>query len=84
MAVWQPPEEAAPAPVANPKEEFVQSWINSYKFIDNGTTSRDILANIVPSLNGHGFRYGPTNAGGYVLSISGPDLTQDFVVKSDS
>lgn len=62
----------------------IQAWIDSYEFVDNGTTSKDILFNVVPNFSGHGFTYGPTNANGYTLSISGPVITQDFVVKSDS
>lgn len=62
----------------------IQNWIDNYNFVDNGTTSRDILSNIVPNFSNHGFRYGPTNAGGYTLSINGPAVTQDFVIKADN
>lgn len=62
----------------------IQNWIDNYNFVDNGTTSRDILSNIVPNFSNHGFRYGPTNAGGYTLSINGPTVTQDFVIKADN
>jgi hypothetical protein len=62
----------------------IQNWIDNYTFVDNGTTSRDILSNIVPNFSNHGFRYGPTDAGGYTLSINGPVVTQDFVIKADN
>jgi len=62
----------------------IQNWIDNYNFVDNGTTSRDILSNIVPNFSNHGFRYGPTDAGGYTLSINGPVVTQDFVIKADN
>lgn len=62
----------------------IQNWIDNYNFVDNGTTSRDILSNIVPNFSNHGFRYGPTDAGGYTLSINGPTMTQDFVIKADN
>jgi hypothetical protein len=62
----------------------IQAWINSYTFVDNGTTSRDILSIIVPNFSNHGFRYGPTLNGGYTLSINGPVVTQDFVIKEDN
>jgi hypothetical protein len=62
----------------------IQNWIDNYTFVDNGTTSRDVLSNIVPHFSNHGFRYGPTNAGGYTLSINGPVVTQDFVIKADN
>lgn len=62
----------------------IQNWIDNYNFVDNGTTSRDILSNIVPNFSNHGFRYGPTGAGGYTLSINGPTVTQDFVIKADN
>jgi hypothetical protein len=62
----------------------IQNWIDNYIFVDNGTTSRDILSNIVPNFSNHGFRYGPTTAGGYTLSINGPAVTQDFVIKADN
>lgn len=61
----------------------IQNWIDGYTFVDNGTTSRDILSNIVPNFSDHGFRYGPTLNGGYTLSITGPVVTQDFVIKAD-
>jgi hypothetical protein len=62
----------------------IQSWIDNYTFVDNGTTSRDILSAIVPNFSNHGFRYGPTLNGGYTLSINGPVVTQDFVIKEDN
>jgi hypothetical protein len=62
----------------------IQNWIDNYNFVDNGTTSRDVLSNIVSNFSNHGFRYGPTNAGGYTLSINGPIVTQDFVIKADN
>jgi hypothetical protein len=62
----------------------IQSWIDNYTFVDNGTTSRDILSVIVPKFSNHGFRYGPTLNGGYTLSINGSVVTQDFVIKEDN
>jgi hypothetical protein len=62
----------------------IQSWIDNYTFVDNGTTSRDILSAIVPNFSNHGFRYGPTPNGGYTLSINGSVVTQDFVIKEDN
>ncbi len=62
----------------------IQSWIDSYTFVDNGTTSRDILSHIVPKFSNHGFKYGPTPNGGYTLSITGLIVTQDFVIKADN
>lgn len=59
----------------------IQNWIDNYTFVDNGTTSRDILSQVVPNFNNHGFQYGPTPAGGYFLRISGPVLTQEFVIR---
>lgn len=59
----------------------IQSWIDSYIFVDNGTASRDILANIVSKLSGHSFQYGPTELGGYYLNITGPLITQKFALK---
>jgi hypothetical protein len=81
MAVWQPPEEAAPAPTS--KVESIQAWIDSYEFVDNATASQDILKNVVGDLPDHQFTYGPTEGGGYTLEISGDTVTQTFVVKAD-
>ena len=61
--------------------EDIQSWIDSYTFVNNGTASRDILANIVSKLSGHSFTYGPVEPDGYVLSITGPLITQEFALK---
>jgi hypothetical protein len=58
----------------------IQAWIDGYTFVDNGTASRDILANIVRELQNHSFTYGPVEEG-YVLSISGPLITQEFTLK---
>ena len=59
----------------------IQAWIDSYTFVDNGTASRDILANIVRELQNHSFTYGPVEPDGYVLSITGPLITQEFTLK---
>ena len=59
----------------------IQTWIDSYTFVDNGTASRDILANIVRELQEHSFQYGPTEAGGYYLIITGSLVSQEFTVK---
>lgn len=59
----------------------VQAWIDSYTFVDNGTASRDILANIVRELQFHSFTYGPVEPDKYVLNISGPLITQEFALK---
>ena len=59
----------------------IQNWIDNYTFVDNGTASRDILANIVRELSGHSFTYGPVEPDGYVLSITGPLITQEFALK---
>ncbi len=59
----------------------IQSWIDNYTFVDNGTASRDILTNIVRELQEHSFQYGPTESGGYYLNIAGPTITHDFTVK---
>lgn len=59
----------------------IQAWIDNYTFVDNGTASRDILANIVRELQNHSFIYGPVEPEGYVLSITGPLVTQEFTLK---
>ena len=59
----------------------VQAWVDSYTFVDNGTASRDILANIVRKLQDHSFTYGPVESAGYVLRIAGPLVTQEFTLK---
>lgn len=59
----------------------VQAWIDNYTFVDNGTASRDILANIVRELQGHSFTYGPVEPDGYALSITGSLITQEFKLK---
>jgi len=61
----------------------IQSWIDSYTFVDNATASQDILKTVVGDLPDHQFTYGPTEGGGYTLEISGDVVTQTFVVKSD-
>ena len=57
----------------------VQAWIDNYTFVDNGTASKDILYHIVRNLIDHQFKYGPSN-NSYVLEISGPVVTANFVV----
>jgi hypothetical protein len=63
--------------------ESIQTWIDGYTFVDNKTASSDILENIVHSLPGHGYVFGPTEAGGYTLQISGDIINKTFVVKPD-
>lgn len=60
----------------------IQAWIDSYTFVDNGTASKDILYHIVRNLPNHQFKYGPGNTSGYVLEITGPIITANFVVSS--
>lgn len=64
--------------------DSIQTWIDNYTFIDNATASNDILEEIVRDLAGHGYVFGPTEEGGYYLTISGPDVNQTFIVKADS
>jgi hypothetical protein len=59
----------------------IQSWIDNYRFVDNGTASKDILFQIVGKFPNHSFQYGPTESGGYYLNIAGPTITHDFTVK---
>jgi len=63
--------------------DSIQTWVDNYTFVDNATTSSDIIENIVNDLPGHGYTFGPTEAGGYTLNITGPDINQTFVVKAD-
>ncbi len=60
----------------------IQSWIDSYTFVDNSTASRDVLYHIVRNLPDHQFKYGPNQTGGYVLEIAGPTVTANFVLRS--
>ena len=83
MAVWQPPEEAAPAPESGLTAESIQTWATNYNFVDNGTASRDIMSEIVSKLENHSYKFGPTINNGYVLEITGPTVNQNFVVKED-
>lgn len=64
--------------------ESIQTWIDNYMFVDNATASQDIIQNIIRELEGHGYVFGPTEAGGYTLSVTGPDVNQTFVVKADA
>ena len=59
----------------------IQSWIDSYTFVDNGTASRDVLFQIVGKFPNHSFTYGPVEPNGYALSIAGPLITQEFTLK---
>ena len=61
----------------------IQTWIDNYTFVDNATASSDILSGIVKDLSEHGYTFGPTENSGYTLSITGPVVTQDFIVKAD-
>jgi hypothetical protein len=64
--------------------ESIQSWIDSYTFVDNPTASKDILENIVRSLPGHGYLFGPTESGGYTLKINGDVIVnKTFVLQAD-
>ena len=63
--------------------DSIQTWIDSYIFVDNATASNDIIREIVRDTEGHGFVFGPTNANGYTLTVSGPSVNQTFVVKAD-
>lgn len=64
--------------------DSIQTWIDSYTFVDNSTTSKDIMQHIVRDLENHGYRFGPTENGGYTLNITGPVVNQNFVVKADN
>ncbi len=64
--------------------DSIQDWISSYTFVDNLTASKDIMQHIVRDLENHGYKFGPTENGGYILNITGPVVNQNFVVKSDS
>ena len=62
----------------------IQSWIDSYTFIDNATASRDILRQILGELPEHKYTYGPFGTTGYKLKISGPVVNETFIVRDDS
>jgi len=62
--------------------ETIQEWIDGYTFVDNQTTSQDILKQVLGNLPDHGFRYGPTESGGYELAINGDSINDTFTVKS--
>lgn len=61
----------------------IQTWIDSYAFVDNATASQDILREIVSELPDHSYAYGPTVGGGYTLEITGDIVTQTFTVKEN-
>ena len=63
--------------------DSIQSWIDSYTFVDNATASQDIIQNIIRELEGHGYVFGPTSENGYTLTISGDLVNETFVVKAD-
>ncbi len=61
--------------------ETIQEWIDGYTFVDNQTTSQDILKQVLGDLPGHGFTYGPTESGGYELTINGDSINDTFTVR---
>ena len=63
--------------------ESIQTWIDDYYFVSNKSASQHILTNIVRNMDNHSFVYGPTDNNGYTLSITGPSITHDFIVKAD-
>jgi hypothetical protein len=64
--------------------QTIKQWADTYTFVNNATASKDILSEIVRNLPDHSYTFGPTEAGGYQLQISGPAINQTFVVKQDS
>ncbi len=62
--------------------ETIQEWIDGYTFVNNAQTSLDILQQVLGNLPDHGFTYGPTEAGGYELAITGTDINNTFIIKS--
>lgn len=64
--------------------DSIQAWIDGYTFIDNAKASKDILQQIIKNLDGHSYTFGPTEAGGYTLKVSGPIVDQTFIIKADS
>jgi hypothetical protein len=60
----------------------IQTWIDSYKFIDNKTTSKDVLLNVVSKLENHQYMYGPIDENNYQISISGPVINKNFIIKT--
>lgn len=60
----------------------IQNWVDSYVFIDNKTTSKDILLNIVSKIENHKYTYGPADENNYQISISGPVINKNFIIKA--
>lgn len=63
--------------------ETIQAWANNYRVVTHKTASQDILRHIVMNLDNHSFSYGPTDKGGYTLTVSGPYVNNVYVLKAD-
>lgn len=60
----------------------IQNWVDSYAYVNNKTTSKDILLNIVSKLDNHKYTYGPVDENNYQLNISGPVINKNFIIKT--